>query len=111
MRLQAAKRWKGTGGHVPSLELPQALRPDVLQAVSPEIDEPQPRRRLAVHGSTRRLRDKNLAPVAGVGDPRGNVHVEPEIVLAHTHRLAGVKPDPDTQRIGGAVLRGGRSLD
>src|SRR5919108_5320068 len=39
---------------------------------------------------TRRLRDEDLPAVAGSGDPRGAVDVDPDVALVGQGRLAGV---------------------
>ena len=111
MRLEGPKRTKWRFWQVAPIELPEALRSHVLETVPSEIGEPQPGRRVAVEGGTRRLRDEDLAPVAGVCDPGGQVHVEADIVATDADGLPGVEPDPDTHGIAVAAALRERPLD
>ena len=45
-----------------------------------------------------RLREQDLAAVAGVADPGGAVHGQPDVVVACGRRLAGVHADPHAHR-------------
>ena len=75
-------------------ELEQADRlVEVLQRVLTEIG----RRR--VHEAARGLAQQHLPAVACRHDPRGKVHVEPDVSRRIGSRLAGVDPDPHRERL------------
>ena len=48
----------------------------------------------------RRRRDKHLRPVSRRRDPRGPVHVDPDVSLLGQEGAPGVNADPDPDRPG-----------
>ena len=65
---------------------------------SPRSCSPTPLDRLTGQDPLGRLADDHLPAVRRRADPRGAVHVHPDIVPAHHPRLARVQPHPDPQR-------------
>jgi hypothetical protein len=71
------------------LEEPNGRR-DVLQAVLAEVAQLE----LGAEERLRRIREDDLAAVAGRRDARRPVDVEADVVLVRDSRLPGVDPDP-----------------
>ena len=78
---------------------------DVLQPVLAEVAQLE----LAVEERACRLRDDDLAAVAGRRDPSRLVHGEPDVALVGQRRLAGVHAHPDPHRPRGQRALGVRS--
>ena len=83
-------------------QLVDAHRPvEVLQLMRPEVVEVEVAL-VVLEQRPGRLREQDLAAVAGVADPGGAMHGQPDVVIACGRRLAGVHADPHAH---GRVLR------
>jgi hypothetical protein len=98
MGLEASWRREAADGQTRPLQLPEPLGADVLEPVAPEVAQGESVRQRIGDGAARRLRDQDLAAVTGVGDPRGAMDVETQVVAADPDGVTRVEPDPDPDR-------------
>lgn len=71
---------------------------EVLQSMLAHVAQRCSLGDMTLHESRRRLRQDDLVAMAGRGDPRRPVHVQPDVVVASEGPLAGVDADPDLDR-------------
>ena len=69
----------------------------VLEAVRPEVAQPDALERLLGEQPAGRVRDENLAAMAGGADARGTMDADPDVSSSGRPGVAGVDPHPHSQ--------------
>ena len=82
---------------------------DVLQPMLPEVPEGDPTRKGALHETPRGVGDDDLPAVGRIGDPRGPVHVDADVVVPAADPLPRVEAHPDPQRGARGPVVGGQA--
>ena len=86
-------------------QLVDVLVLDVLQVRLAEVVDADAFGQLVAEQRARRLRDEDLAAVAGRADPRRAHDVEPDVALVADRRLAGVQAHPHADVLRPAATR------